>query len=1021
MRFKNQGLDLIEVQDNGSGIPPASYPSVALKHHTSKLSSYADIGSLGTFGFRGEALASLCALSTMTITTCLAEDVPKGTKLTFEASGKLSGTSVVASQRGTTVSVEKLFHNLPVRRRELDRNIKREWHKVISLLNQYACIQTNTKFVVSQQPTKGKRIVLFSTKGNLTTRDNIINIFGAKTMTALVPLDMKMEMQPSTLSSALQSTVGVGTISKEVRIVGHVSRPSHGDGRQTPDRQMFFINGRPCGLPQFAKTFNEVYKSYNSTQSPFIFADIQLDTHMYDVNVSPDKRTILLHDQSHLLENIRSSLVDIFDSHDYSLTTSQLARPNQAPAQTPTPSRMARPPRSNHRDEADYELPSTTPDLRDAPSRDGEAARSRRATPRDPASNGATESENARNPLHRWLNLKGAEEEEGEEHEEEEGEKTEEEEEEGENSSSNPEARLDEEPHEESSRRAGSEASEFSEPAVPSASTDAVACASVSDSEAGQAKDPDQDEEEGTQSGVHSVSEPSATKSEVPPDLSPRNRGFQSSIPSVRITPRTARFGQPRARPSPPKQAPEPVKVIIGHSRRQNKSYGKAMTAEEAEIEDEEDEYQSGSSEGEEDDGIYARESRSPDAGKPSFGSALSQRFAAGGAKGYLPPSQESLPRSGTRIRSRHAGDSNLHYSLGDPASTPANDAGSDEEIASEAESSAEEGENEDVEDEEASVDENSPIRDPTKQDERRTPGMQPLETGSRSKYATLRLTQNLIVDTDAIRSGLGSWSGITPRRTPDNLEKMQAEDITAADAESKLSLIISKSDFAKMRVAGQFNLGFIIAVRPGESGDSDDPTGMKHDELFIIDQHASDEKYNFERLQDKTVVQSQRLVHPKRLELTALEEEIVMQSTDAIEANGFKVDVDMDGDWPVGSRCQLTALPLSRETTFDIADLEELIALLADESAESKHVPRPSKVRKMFAMRACRSSIMIGRPLTQHQMYGLVGHMGELDKPWNCPHGRPTMRHLCRMQTWDKKGWAEDVEPVPLASWASY
>ena len=68
--------------------------------------------------------------------------------------------------------------------------------------------------------------------------------------------------------------------SHEVRVVGHVSRPVIGDGRQTPDRQMFFVNERPCTLPQFAKVFNEVYKAYNVSQSPFVFANIVIDTSM---------------------------------------------------------------------------------------------------------------------------------------------------------------------------------------------------------------------------------------------------------------------------------------------------------------------------------------------------------------------------------------------------------------------------------------------------------------------------------------------------------------------------------------------------------------------------------------------------------------------------------------------------------------------------------------------------------------------------------------------------------------------
>ena len=95
--------------------------------------------------------------------------------------------------------------------------------------------------------------------------------------------------------------------------------------------------------------------------------------------------------------------------------------------------------------------------------------------------------------------------------------------------------------------------------------------------------------------------------------------------------------------------------------------------------------------------------------------------------------------------------------------------------------------------------------------------------------------------------------------------------------------------------------------------------------------------------------------------------------------------------------------------------------AILGDEASESKHIPRPSKVRKMFAMRACRSSIMIGKALTRHQMYNVLGHMGELDKPWNCPHGRPTMRHLCRLQSWEDMGWDGDGFGRSDTSWAAY
>ncbi len=150
-----------------------------------------------TFGFRGEALSSLCALSRFHIITVRADEAPKGTRLDFEVSGKLKGTQVVASQKGTTVAVENLFMNLPVRRRELEKNIKREYGKAIGALQAYACISTNTKFTVTNVMAKCRRAVVFSTMSNPTTRENIVNVYGAKAMPSLVALDLSFDMQSS--------------------------------------------------------------------------------------------------------------------------------------------------------------------------------------------------------------------------------------------------------------------------------------------------------------------------------------------------------------------------------------------------------------------------------------------------------------------------------------------------------------------------------------------------------------------------------------------------------------------------------------------------------------------------------------------------------------------------------------------------------------------------------------------------------------------------------------------------------
>lgn len=128
---------------------------LALKHYTSKLNTYDDLNHLNTFGFRGEALSSLCAVSRFHVITAQDGEAPKGTKLDFDVFGRLNGTSVAASQKGTTVIVEGLFHNLPVRRRELEKNIKREYAKVLGVLHAYACISTGVRFSVSNQLSKG--------------------------------------------------------------------------------------------------------------------------------------------------------------------------------------------------------------------------------------------------------------------------------------------------------------------------------------------------------------------------------------------------------------------------------------------------------------------------------------------------------------------------------------------------------------------------------------------------------------------------------------------------------------------------------------------------------------------------------------------------------------------------------------------------------------------------------------------------------------------------------------------------
>ncbi|TVY46905.1 Mismatch repair endonuclease [Lachnellula occidentalis] len=1024
VRFKNQGLESIEVQDNGDGISPNNYETLALKHHTSKLSTYSDLTTLRTFGFRGEALSSLCALSRFSVTTCRGEDAPKGTKLEFEVSGKLKGTSVVAAQTGTTVSVETLFNNLPVRRRELERNIKREWGRVVGVLGQYACIQTGIKFSVSQQAGKGKKTTLFSTKGNQTTRENIVNVFGAKTLTALVPLDLDLELEPTSAPSQRWSTQEDGE-KKDIRIVGHISRPASGEGRQTPDRQMFFVNARPCGLPQVAKAFNEVYKAYNGSQSPFIFANIELDTHMYDVNVSPDKRTILLHDQTRMLENLKEALTALFESQDYTVPISQLPAQKQpsykqltisrentvAPKPPQAPSEITEAEESEDGSKNSKRVPSTDDEeeasmpskqkpkgaavSRDSMSRDGQAVnlisdwlgkktedRSEEKTqaPRLPPRIPEGLSKDKRSLVDKLKK-------------------------EGEQAQVSDD--TSEEPESSVETTQASHAGPSYRPPLPVADFNRR-IAELHEQHHAPAPAP---ASEADDVDIEPPIPALVSLSKSPPSLSSRfSNSGRLNRPSAEMA--TITIGEHTVTSSIGTPCPKRARTNMSSTTHSTERNAAAETP------------------------------------KPSFGNRLSQRFGAPGTAQRLPSSEDGEGAEGEEEEEENGGSEDGEtQDIPEEVESPTLfvEDGSDEgqQVQLETDDIVEEGEegesatlkptnpeDEDYLDEsEKKAREDAKVQEmiqaaedaailPSQENVLRAKGL--LKGGSKRKDSTFSLVKSMDVSYSTIKQQFHASNQILSTLHDATTAKEEDEALDSEKAEEKLSLTISKTDFAKMKIIGQFNLGFILASR-ASTAKKDEVTVA--DDLFIIDQHASDEKYNFERLQETTIVQSQRLVYPKTLDLTALEEEIVLENLKALETNGFIVTVDESGESPVGQRCQLVALPLSRETTFSLEDLDELLAILTEHPPGS--VPRPSKVRKMFAMRACRSSIMIGKTLTGKQMEKVVRHMGEIDKPWNCPHGRPTMRHLCGLGVWDELGWTEGDEPdgekAVKTNWAGY
>lgn len=216
-----------------------------------------------------------------------------------------------------------------------------------------------------------------------------------------------------------------------------------------------------------------------------------------------------------------------------------------------------------------------------------------------------------------------------------------------------------------------------------------------------------------------------------------------------------------------------------------------------------------------------------------------------------------------------------------------------------------------------------------------------------------------------------------------DGVKELGVDNTDHNTVAEQLEKVFRKEDFLSAQVLGQFNLGFIIA--------------RVHHELFILDQHACDEIYNFERLQEKTKVHEQRLIKPLPLDLSAAEHQIVQDNLSVFEANGFQFKEEIvEGT----AQLCLTAVPQpdNFKTQFGADDVKELASVLRNNpraNMEKSRIPLLPKTRAMYASKACRSSIMIGDALQKNQMTTVVQHLAKLDRPWNCPHGRPTMRHL--------------------------
>ena len=270
--IQDAGRTLIQVIDNGCGMSPDQAVLCFERHATSKLQTAEDLQNILTFGFRGEALASIAAVAEVTLKTRREED-EIGCQVDFADSRHLA-TSEVASQRGANFSVRNLFYNVPARRKFLKSD------------------NVELKHIVSEFT----RVALTSPDIGFTLTHNGKDVF------VLHPAkSLKFRIQDVLGASVANDVVDIHAETSVASISGFVGRPEA--AKKGLGNQYFFVNGRFFKSPYLHKAVMKAYENLipdGVTPSYFIY--LQVDPQSIDVNIHPTKTEIKFEDDSVLFQ-----------------------------------------------------------------------------------------------------------------------------------------------------------------------------------------------------------------------------------------------------------------------------------------------------------------------------------------------------------------------------------------------------------------------------------------------------------------------------------------------------------------------------------------------------------------------------------------------------------------------------------------------------------------------------------------------------------------------------------------------
>lgn len=281
------GRTLIQVIDNGCGMNPDDAVLCFERHATSKIATVDDLSDIMTFGFRGEALASIAAVAEVTLKTRKqGEEI--GCKVEV-ADSQFISTDAISTPVGSNFAVRNLFYNVPARRKFL-KSDNVEFRHVVEEFTRVALTRPEIGFTL---------------------------IHNDKEIYVLKPAkSLKYRIQDLLGNTVVSQVVDVLAETTVAKIYGYVGRPDQ--ARKTLGNQFFFVNGRYFRSPYFHKAVMNAYENMlpqGATPSYFLY--LEVDPHSIDVNIHPTKTEIKFEDDSVVFQVIYACIKEALGRNSF--------------------------------------------------------------------------------------------------------------------------------------------------------------------------------------------------------------------------------------------------------------------------------------------------------------------------------------------------------------------------------------------------------------------------------------------------------------------------------------------------------------------------------------------------------------------------------------------------------------------------------------------------------------------------------------------------------------------------------